>query len=143
MIQIVYNILTGAPPVAAPLDNSNVHAEGADIEEGVVIKVDASGAAGDTGKAAKATDTGADAVGVTVAKAEQNDLVRFQWLKPGDVLRGTAAAELQVGDDCKFNSDLDGFDNGTGSTVKVIRTEEDADGDHKIVYGILTAAALY
>lgn len=142
-IEVVYNLITGSPPVAAPLDNANCHAEGTGLAAGVVIKVDASDAAGATGKAAIANVTGADAVGVTIAAADQDALVRFKWLKPGDVLKATAAAELEVGDTCQFNATLDGFDNGTGTTVKVIRTEKDADGDHKVVYGVLTAAAFY
>ncbi len=142
-IEVVYNLITGSPPVAGPLDHANCHAEGTGLAAGVVIKVTASGSAGATGKAAIANVTGADAVGVTVAAAEQDAKVRFAWLKPGDVLKGPAQGELQVGDTCRFHTDLAGFDDGTGTTIYVIKTEKDEDGDHKIVYGVLTAATMY
>lgn len=142
-LQIVYNLRGGGSPVAAPDDNSRFHAEGADLDEGVAVKVSASGSAGGTGKAEKATATGVDAVAITAAEADENDEVRLQWLLPGDVLKGEADSELEVGDTCQFNSDLDGFDNGTGTNILVIRTEEDNDEDHKVVYGVLKSAGLY
>lgn len=142
-IKIVRNLTSGQPPVPPPGDLERYIAYGAGLAQGVVVKVDASGAAGDPGRAALANVTGADAIGVTVHAADQDAKVRIQFLMPGMVLKGNAAAALQVGDTCRFNATLDGFDDGTGATVKIIQTEEDADGNHTIIYGVLTTAGLY
>ena len=142
-IIVTMNLASGQPPVAVPMDRTNLIAEGTDLGSGIVVKVDSADAAGGDGKAAIANVNGSDAVGVTVAAADQNDKVRIVYLTPGMVLKGAAAAELKVGDTCQFNATLDGFDDGTGTTIKVIATEEDADGDHKIIYGVLSSAALY
>lgn len=129
--------------MAAPLDLGRFIAYGAALAQGVAVKVVASGTAGSPGRASLATATGADAVGITVSAAAEDAPVRIAFLSPGAVIKGTAAAELQIGDTCGFNSTLDGFDDGTGTTILVINTEPDSTGAHKIVYGILTDSALY